>query len=42
MEALNVNIPYVTLRKTAFRKDNKVENEYRNQITELSHVGELY
>ncbi len=40
--ALNVNILRVTLQKTAFRKDNKVENKYCDKVTALSHVGELY
>ncbi len=39
---LNVNKPCITAQKTAFRKDNKVENEYRDKVTDLSHIGELY
>ncbi len=30
--ALNVNKPCVNLRKTAFLKDNKVENEYFEKL----------
>ncbi len=40
--ALSVNRLCVTSQKTAFRKDNKVENEYSDKVTALSHVGELY
>ncbi len=32
--ALNVNKPYVTSRKTAFQKDNKVENAENEQYHE--------
>ncbi len=38
---LNVNIPCVTSRKTAFREDNKDENEYRDNVTALSNIGEI-
>ncbi len=33
---------YVTSQKTAFQKDDKVENEYRDKVTALSPVGELH
>ncbi len=35
--ALNVNKPHVTSRKTAFLKDNKVENEYPAKL--WLHLG---